>query len=119
MPWLPTASGSKTDFRKLFFDKRPVVLFCREKYSFDLLSDMRLPKNVEVRLSKDTSLYLTRSDLSKFSSFSARGNTLVCLRNNKESIIPKKAKRKIVEKLREKGSMISLKFSPNMARLII
>ncbi|MGB9853850.1 MAG: hypothetical protein ACPLRY_03465, partial [Candidatus Bathyarchaeales archaeon] len=62
----------KTDFRKLFVDKRPVVLFCREKYSFDILSDMRLPKNVEARLSKDTSLYLTRRDLSKFSSFSAR-----------------------------------------------
>ncbi|MGB9853849.1 MAG: hypothetical protein ACPLRY_03460 [Candidatus Bathyarchaeales archaeon] len=34
-------------------------------------------------------------------------NTLVCLRNDRESIIPKKAKRKIIEKLREKaGSLL-------------
>jgi exopolysaccharide biosynthesis predicted pyruvyltransferase EpsI len=92
-----------TDFRKFFIDKRPVVLFCREKYSFNILSEMHLPRNVEVRLSKDTSLYLTREELSEFTHFSAREDTLVCLRNDRESMIPKKAKRKIVEKVKEKA----------------
>ena len=95
-----------TDFRKLFVDKRPIVLFCREKYSFNILSEMHLPKNVEIRLSQDASLYLTREELSKFIHSSDGENTLVCLRNDRESIIPNKVKRKIVEKLKEKAGRL-------------
>ncbi len=79
----------KTDFKSLLASEKPVALFCREKYSYSLLSEMHLPENVEVRLSKDTSLYLTREDLDGLILSRAGKNNLVCFRSDRESIIPK------------------------------
>lgn len=94
----------KTDFKALFASERPVTLFCREKYSYALLSEMRLPENVEVHLSKDTSLYLTQEDLDGLILSKARKNNLVCFRSDRESMIPKKAKQQIIRKVRENSS---------------
>lgn len=93
---------NKTNFKTFFGgDDTPITLFCREKYSFGLLSEMRLPENVEVRLSKDTSLYLTHEDLDELIHSKVEKNSLVCFRSDRESIIPKKIKQKIVEKAQE------------------
>lgn len=94
----------KTDFKSLLASERPVTLFCREKYSYALLSETRLPKNVEVHLSKDTSLYLTREDLDELILSKAGKNNLVCFRIDRESIIPKRAKQQIIKKVSENSS---------------
>lgn len=53
----------KTDFSEIFkMINQEVHIFCREKYSFDLLSAMDFSKNVHIQLSPDTALYLTRDD---------------------------------------------------------
>ena len=91
----------KTDFKAFLGNgERPITLFCRENYSFDLLSEMGLPGNVEVRLSKDTSLYLKQEDLDGFIHTKAEKNNLVCLRIDRESIIPRKIKQRIIEKVK-------------------
>jgi exopolysaccharide biosynthesis predicted pyruvyltransferase EpsI len=77
----------KTNFPKLFQEaKQEIYLFCREKYSYNLLRSMNLPKNVNIGLSHDTSLYLSKED------FHPRHGDydLVCLRTDKESILPQK-----------------------------
>ncbi|MBX5321127.1 MAG: polysaccharide pyruvyl transferase family protein [Candidatus Bathyarchaeota archaeon] len=94
----------KTDFKALLASERPVTLFCREKYSYALLSEIPLPENVEVHLSKDTSLYLTREDLDGLILSKARKNNLVCFRSDRESMIPKKAKQQIIKKVKENSS---------------
>lgn len=96
----------KANFKNLFASERPVTFFCREKYSYALLSEMHLPENVEVHLSKDTSLYLTREDLARFILSKARKNNLVCFRSDRESIIPKRVKQQIIKGVKENSSNI-------------
>lgn len=88
-----------TDLMSLFAGDRPVTLFCRETYSFDLLSGMRKTKKVSVLLSKDTALYLNRKDLEAYIRPSDENYDLICFRNDKESIIPNGLRREIVEGL--------------------
>jgi len=91
----------KTDFRTVLSDEWPVILFCREKYSFDIVSEAHLPKNTQVYLSQDISLYLTREELSEFIPFHKEKHDLVCLRKDIESVIPNETKQRIVEKAKE------------------
>lgn len=86
-----------TDFPSIFNEfEGEAYLFCREKYSYKLLSKMKLPKNVKVVLSHDTAFYLSKEDFPKGSP----KHDLLCFRQDKESIITEKVKnavRKIAE----------------------
>lgn len=87
----------KTDFMGFFTDGQPITLFCREPYSLDLLSGMVRPHNVQVLISDDTALYLNRKDLEEYVVPKRKTSDLVCLRNDRESIIPSDVRRKIME----------------------
>ena len=65
--------------------KQPTHIFCREKYSYDLLRSIRFPKNVRIHLSHDTSLYLSKSDFAvqKWK----ESYILIAPRNDKESAV--------------------------------
>ena len=75
---------NKINFPKFFKNtKNAVHIFCREKYSYQLLKSMEFPKNVRLHLSHDTSLYLSRDDFNpRLGSYN-----LLCLRTDKESAI--------------------------------
>ena len=87
----------KTDVMSLFTEERSVTLFCRERYSFELLSGLRPPPNMRILLSKDTAFYLERQDLKEFVSLSQGGYDLVCFRKDREAAIPEEMKRQIIE----------------------
>jgi exopolysaccharide biosynthesis predicted pyruvyltransferase EpsI len=75
---------NETYFPALFMKaKQDICLFCREKHSYQLLKSLRLPKNVQVLLSNDTSFYLSKKD------FHVRKGyyNLICLRTDKESAL--------------------------------
>ncbi|WGM88491.1 MAG: polysaccharide pyruvyl transferase family protein [Candidatus Bathyarchaeum tardum] len=74
---------NKTCFSSLFSKtKEDIFLFCREKFSYKLLSSLKLTKNVHVFLSNDTAFYLTKED---FNIFQEDNYSLICLRTDKES----------------------------------
>jgi len=78
-----------TCFPKLFLTaKQTIHLFCREKYSYNLLKSMKLPENVHVSLSCDTIFYLSKKD------FNARQGIydLICFRTDHESAVFQKAR---------------------------
>ncbi len=87
----------ETDFMGLFRDGRPVTLFCREHYSLDLLTRMEGPPNVRLLASGDTALYLRRRDLEEYIAPSNGAYDLVCLRKDRESIVPRDLRREIIE----------------------
>ena len=76
-----------TNFPKLFLDaNQQIYLFCRERYSYNLLRSISLPKNVHVGLSHDTIFYLSEKD------FHTRQGAydLICFRTDDESIFSQK-----------------------------
>jgi len=86
-----------TNFPSIFKEfEGEAYLFCREKYSYKLLSKMKLPTNVKVILSHDTAFYLSREDFPKGSP----KHDLLCFRQDKESIITEKVKN-VVRKIAE------------------
>jgi exopolysaccharide biosynthesis predicted pyruvyltransferase EpsI len=99
----------KTDLKALFATNRSYTFFCREKYSFELFSEMNLSKDINVHLSNDTSLYLKRNDFKKFVSPSKSEHTLICFRMDKESTIPKNTKKKIVENAKINSNNLLIK----------
>jgi len=77
----------ETCFPSLFTKaKQDIYLFCREKFSYQLLKSLRLPSNIHVLLSHDTAFYLSKED------FHVRQGyyDLICLRTDKESALFKK-----------------------------
>jgi len=86
----------KTDLMDLFADGRPVTLFCRERYSFDLLSGMSPPRNVRLLLSGDTALYLERRDLEAYISPPQGRYDLICFRKDREAAVPEELKRRVL-----------------------
>lgn len=68
---------------------REVYLFCRERYSYDLLNSCDFPSNIHVCISDDTALYLSREDfLAKgIQSVQESSFDLVCTRTDIESMI--------------------------------
>ena len=68
-----------------FFEtcKQEIYLFCRERYSYNLLLSMNFPENVHVYLSHDTALYLSKDD------FNPRNSSydLFCPRGDRESAV--------------------------------
>lgn len=86
-----------TDFMGFFGDGRTAILFCRERYSLNHLTSTSVPDNVRILLSEDTALYLEKRDLNEYIDSSSETYDLVCLRKDKESIISKQIKRKIID----------------------
>ncbi len=82
-----------TDFPNIFQSaKQEIHLFCREKNSYSLLSSMKLPSNVNIHLSQDHALYLSREDLIPFVKRSVDCSyDLLCLRTDQESAVSKTA----------------------------
>jgi len=77
----------ETCFPKLFLaTKQEIHLFCREKYSYNLLKSMNLPENVHIFLSPDTAFYLSKEDFHIRQGY----HDLICLRTDKESALFKK-----------------------------
>ncbi|XHH09889.1 MAG: polysaccharide pyruvyl transferase family protein [Candidatus Bathyarchaeia archaeon] len=67
-----------------------IFLFCREKYSYNLMNSINLPNNVNICLSDDTALYLSSADLAKITfniPHPSKLYDLVCLRTDKESAV--------------------------------
>jgi len=79
----------ETHFLKLFLTaKQKIYLFCRERYSYNLLKSMNLPKNVHISLSHDTIFYLSKKD------FHPRQGAydLICFRTDRESTLFRKTR---------------------------
>jgi len=86
---------NETPFVELFHNVRQqIYLFCRGRYSYNLLNSMSLPENVHINLSHDTTFYLSKED------FHARasGYDLICFRTDKESALFRKTKPNITNK---------------------
>jgi exopolysaccharide biosynthesis predicted pyruvyltransferase EpsI len=81
-----------TKFEKFFDLTNKVHIFCREKYSHNVLSAMSLPKNVELHLSDDTALYLSKNDFVNSKTENRSSYVLITLRNDRESAGPWKIK---------------------------
>ena len=79
----------ETRFPELFLNTRQeIYLFCRERYSYSLLNSMKLPENVHINLSHDTTFYLSKKH------FRSRPGAydLICLRTDYESALFQKRK---------------------------
>jgi len=100
-------------FLELFRGERPVTIFCRERYSLDLLRGEQVPPNVGLGLSNDTALYLSSRDLEDLMDPKGGDYDLVCFRNDRESIVSEATKQEIigslanplVEDISKKGSL--------------
>ena len=86
----------KTDFQKYFDSERKVILFCREQRSLDYLEKIHLPSHVKLYLSQDLALYNEAKDLWKYLKPFDQAYELLCFRNDKESILSKEYKKKII-----------------------
>lgn len=75
---------------------RKVHLFCRERRSFDHLNQMDLEDNMQVEVSPEVALYLTRDDLADYISPRNEGDQLVAFRNDKESAISEEVKQEVL-----------------------
>lgn len=76
---------TKTRFSEFFKAiTQEVHIFCREKYSFNLLCAMKFPKNVNIHLSHDTAFYLTKEDFNI--QHENKTHILVSPRNDLESV---------------------------------
>jgi exopolysaccharide biosynthesis predicted pyruvyltransferase EpsI len=73
-----------TQFQKLFKNTRQEIhLFARERYSYNLLCALNLPRNVHVYLSQDSAFYLSKGDFHP----SSGSYDLICPRRDKESVV--------------------------------
>jgi len=105
-----------TNFPKFFVNfKGKAYLFCREKFSYKLLSGMKLPRNVKVLLSRDTAFYALEEILSsniKDDKVNCFSYDLLAFREDAESIINDEIKElilKILDSRRILESDISIK----------
>lgn len=63
-----------------------IYLFCRERYSYSILSKMQLPNNVGIYISDDTAFYMNKEDFSSIDSHEiGKEYVLLCFRTDKES----------------------------------
>ncbi len=77
-------------------DSRKLHLFCRENGSFKHLKQMDLAENIQVDISPEVALYLTREDLVQHISPRDEGYQLVAFRKDKESAIRNELKQEIL-----------------------
>jgi exopolysaccharide biosynthesis predicted pyruvyltransferase EpsI len=66
---------------------RDIHLFCRERKSLEHLKQMDLKENIQVEVSPEVALYLTREDLTQYIAPRKKGYQLVAFRDDKESAI--------------------------------
>ena len=90
---------SRTRFKEYFQDKRPVHLFCREKYSQQHLIEQDLPENVHVSVSPELALYLAKEDIGEYIEPRTDKYTLLAFRDDKESAISKHTRKTLFDQL--------------------
>ncbi len=90
---------TRTRFKEYFQDKRPVHLFCREKYSQKHLLEQALPENVLVSVSPELALYLTEEDIVEYIEPRTDNYTLLAFRDDKESVISKHTRKMLFNQL--------------------
>ncbi|NLV12636.1 polysaccharide pyruvyl transferase family protein [Haloarcula argentinensis] len=92
---------SETDFTKLVADcKQEIHLFCREAYSYALLTNHDVPENISIHKSPDTAFYLDKGSLLKYVnkdsvSEPAGEYDLIAFRNDRESVVSQTEIRKL------------------------
>jgi exopolysaccharide biosynthesis predicted pyruvyltransferase EpsI len=79
---------SKTRLGECFMDGREATLFCRERYSYDHLTELGLPPNVQLKLSPELAMYLAPEDLEEFTEPREERFQLVAMRRDRESAVP-------------------------------
>jgi len=81
----PQSFFFNTTYFPEFFENtmQEIDLFCRERYSYNLLCSMNFPENVHIHLSHDTALYLSKDD------FNPQNGSydLICPRGDRESVV--------------------------------
>ena len=88
--------------------KQEIHLFCRERNSYASLFSMKLQSNINIHLSHDAALYLSREDLIPFVNRPVNScYDLLCLRTDKESIVSKTA---VIEMIKKNKSQRQLFF---------
>lgn len=91
------------NFAKLFTKhKGKAYLFCREKFSYNLLRSMKFPQNVKILLSRDTAFYATEDMLyikNRANNANRFSHDLLAFREDIESIINDKVKKLIKMKI--------------------
>ena len=75
---------------------RKLHMFCRERRSFDHLKQMELENNIQIEVSPEVALYLTRDDLADYISPRDEGYQLVAFRDDKESAISEDVKQEVL-----------------------
>ena len=75
---------------------RKLHMFCRERRSFDHLKQMELENNIQIEVSPEVALYLTRDDLADYISPRDEGYQLVAFRDDKESAISDYVKQEVL-----------------------
>jgi exopolysaccharide biosynthesis predicted pyruvyltransferase EpsI len=66
-----------------------IYIFCRENYSYDLLSSLRLQKNVHIYRAGDTALYLSKEDFWPTNEYYSKYGIydLICNRMDRELLV--------------------------------
>ena len=78
---------NRTRIADYFKDGREATLFCRERYSYDHLTDQELPTNVKLKVSPELALYLTQEDLEDITETKEKSYQLIAMRRDRESMI--------------------------------
>ncbi len=76
--------------------QRTLTLFCREHPSFQHLQQMDLRENIEIKVSVEVALYLTRDDLENYITPRKSGYQLVAFRGDKESAISNETRKEVL-----------------------
>ena len=77
--------------------EREIFLFCREKLSFEHMRQMDLSDNIQLNVSPEVALYLTREDLVEYITPRKTGYQLVAFREDKESAVSNYVKDEIID----------------------
>jgi exopolysaccharide biosynthesis predicted pyruvyltransferase EpsI len=89
---------SETSIDKIFGKRKNITLFCRERYSQKHLEDLIDSEKINVKLSKDTALYLDEKDLENFIQPYTEEYELVAFRQDRESLISRDIQNKFLKK---------------------
>jgi len=86
---------ARTRIADYFMDGREATLFCRERYSYDHLTEQGLPPSVQLKVSPELALYLAPDDLGEFTEPREGRYQLVAMRRDRESTVSEKLLREI------------------------
>lgn len=86
---------SRSRIANYFMDGREATLFCRERYSYDHLTEQGLPPNVQLKVSPELALYLAPEDLREYVEPREERYQLVAMRQDRESAVPERLLREI------------------------